>query len=179
MANEVEILRENQRDGNNGVPLGKSIYQLLSSDGKGGGVVNLNAAAPAAYTITPESHEVYVLKRMNVWQVDANFNAATGYGAGSALTNGITITVENASGIIVNYTPVSIKTSFEWALLAGVDIPVIGGAGADALPIRWTFNKGDGNIILDGSKGEFLKVSFGDAMNFMDHLRIMVQGYKK
>jgi hypothetical protein len=154
------------------------VYQLVSSDGKGTGTVNLNQNAAADYYIRPDDDQIFKLKRMNVWQVDANFNAATGYGAGSALTNGISITVENAEKVIINFTPVSIKTSFEWALLAGVDIPVIGGAGADALPVRWTFSKGGGEITLDGTKGEFLRVSFGDAMDFMDHFRIMVQGTK-
>lgn len=156
----------------------KMVYQLVSSDGKGTGTTALNQNAAASYTVKPDDDQVFLLRRMNVWQVDANFNAATGYGAGNALTNGITITVENADGVIINFTPEPIKTSFEWSLLAGVDIPVIGGAGADALPVRWTFNKGGGNITLDGSKGEFLKVAFGDAMDFMDYFKIMVQGTK-
>lgn len=160
-------------------PKESALYQNVSSVGDGTGIINLTGAAPADYTVTPDSTTVYVLKRMNILQVDANFNNALGYGAGAALTNGITITVENASGVIKNYTPEPIKTTYEWGLLAGVDSSTTGGAGADANLVRWTFARGCGNIELDGSKGEFLKVSFGDAMNFMDLVRIQVQGCVK
>ena len=155
-----------------------ALYQYVSSEGDGTGVVDLIASAPADYTVTPGAGEKFTLKRMNVWQVDGTFNSAVVYGSGSALTNGISITVENAEGVIVNYTPVPIKTTYEWSLLAGVDTTTSGGAGADANLVRWTFGKGCGDITLDGDKGEFLKVSFGDAMNFMSALRIMVQGSK-
>lgn len=153
------------------------IFQNVSSGGDGAGVINLIGAAPAAYTVTPGSGNKIVLTRLNMLQVDGNFNSAAGYGAGSALTNGITITVENAGGVIKNYTPEPIKTTYEWSLLAGVDASTIGGAGADANLVRWTFNRGGGNITLDGDKGEFLKVDFADVMSFMTIIRIMVQGY--
>lgn len=152
------------------------LFQNVSSVGDGTGVINLIGAAPAAYTVTPGAGEKIRLKRLNMLQIDANFNNATGYGAGSALTNGITITVENGSGVIKDYTPEPIKTTYEWALLAGVDASTVGGAGADVNIIRWTFEKGCGDIILDGDKGEFLKVDFGDAMDFMNVIRILVQG---
>lgn len=157
----------------------KHIFQMVSSVGDGTGVTELNAAAPADYMIKPKAGEIYVLKRLNLWQIDANFNSASGYGAGSALTNGIGITVENGLGVIKNYTPLKIKTTYEWSLLAGVDASTSLAAGADVNLVRWTFAKGGGNIVLNGTKGEFLKFSFGDAMNFMTNLRIQVQGYIK
>ncbi len=159
-------------------PKERALYQNVSSVGDGTGVTNLIGSAAASYTITPGAGEKYTLKRLNLLEIDGSFNNANGYGAGSALTNGITITVENASGVITNYTPIPIKTTFEWALLAGVDSAVIGGAGADPHMVRWTFGKGCGDIELNGDKGEFLKIAFGDAMNFMSAIRIMVQGSK-
>ena len=158
--------------------LDSGIYQNVSSNGDGTGVTDLKGAAPADYFVIPPAGEKYRLKRMNVAQIDANFNAATGYGAGSALSVGITITTENASGIIKNYTPVPIKRTYDWALLAGIDATGTAAAGADINLVRWTFAKGCSDILLDGSKGEFLRVSFGDAMNFMDSVRIQVQGCK-
>jgi len=159
-------------------PKENHLFQLVSSVGDGTGVTDLIGAAPAAYTITPGAGEKFTLKRLNMLEVDGSFNNAAGYGAGSALTNGITITVENAEGVIVNYTPKPIKTTFEWALLAGVDSAVVGGAGADPHMVRWTFGKGCGYIELDGDKGEFFKVDFGDAMSFMTSIHILVQGCK-
>ena len=155
------------------------IYQLLSSNGDGTGIVELNQSSATDYFVKPGLTEKFVLRRMNVWEVDQSFTTATNYGAGSALTVGIGITVEDGNEIIKNYTPIKIKTTFEWGLLAGVDSSPLFGAGEDAHLVRWTFNNGGGNITLDGSKGEFLKVSYGDAMNFMTFIRIQVQGYKK
>ena len=154
------------------------IYQNVSSVGDGTGTTELIASSAADYYVIPPGNEKYRLKRMTVAQIDGNFNAATGYGAGSALTNGITITVENESGVIKNFTPVPIKRTYDWALLAGVDAATTGAAAADINLVRWTFAKGCSDILLDGSKGEFLKVSFGDAMNFMTSLNIQVQGCK-
>lgn len=175
MSTLTEILLENQKSGEKE----NAVYQNVSSIGDGTGVINLIVAAPAAYTVIPPNGTIYRLKRMTLLQIDGSFNPATGYGAGNALTNGITITVENGSGVIKNYTPEPIKTTHEWGLLSGVDSVIVGGAGADANLVRWTFDAGNGLIDLDGSSGEFLKVDFGDAMSFMDMIRIQVQGYTK
>jgi hypothetical protein len=157
----------------------RHIFQLLSTTGKPTGTTAMNHTAARDYYIRPDANETYVLRRLTVWEVDGSFTNAAGYGAGAALTNGIGITVENPDGVIKNYTPVTIKTTYEWGLLAGIDSTSIGGAGADPHLVRWTFGKGGGNITLDGSKGEFLKVSCGDAMNFLTAARMMVQGYIK
>jgi hypothetical protein len=156
----------------------RHVFQLISSDGKGGGTVDLNQNAAADYYFIPDPNEKIRLERMNVFEVDGSFTNAAGYGAGTALTNGIGITVENADGVLKNYTPVRIKTTYEWALLAGVDSTFVGGAGSDPHMVRWTFAKGGGPILLDGSKGEFLRVSFGDAMDFLTLSKIMVQGHR-
>ena len=166
------------RDGMGRAPKDQ-IFQLVSSAGDGTGTVDLNQNAAADYFVRPGINEKFVLKRMNVWEVDGAFTDAAGYGAGSALSNGIGITVEDGNGIIKNYTPVTIKTTYEWSLLAGVDNTAVFSGGDDARVVRWSFFKGGGNITLDGSKGEFLKVSYGDAMDFLTLSRIMVQGYKK
>ena len=155
------------------------IYQLFSTNGDGTGTVDTNQNAATDFFIRPSLKEKFVLRRINIWEVDAAFTTATNYGAGSALTVGIGITVEDGNGIIKNYTPVRIKTTFEWALLAGTDSTTAGGAGADPHLIRWTFSKGGGNITLDGSKGEFMRLSYGDAMDFITLSKAMVQGYKK
>ena len=153
-----------------------AIYQNVSSIGDGTGTTELIGSAAADYFVIPPIGKKYRLKRMNLAQIDLNFSDATKYGAGNALTNGITITAENEAGIIKNYTPVSIKRTHDWALLAGVDSSSTGAAGADINLVRWTFSKGCSDILLDGTKGEFLRFSFGDAMNFMDSITIQVQG---
>ena len=155
------------------------IYQLVSTNGDGTGTVDLKINAATDYFVRPGPLEKFVLRRMNLWEVDGSFTDAAGYGAGSALSVGISITVENGTEVIKNYTPVRIKTTYEWSLLAGIDNTAVFSGGDDAHVVRWTFGRGGGNITLDGSKGEFLRVSYGDAMDFMTFVRIQVQGYKK
>ena len=155
------------------------IYQLLSTNGDGTGTIELNQNAAADYFVRPSLTEKYVLRRLLVWEIDGSFTNAAGYGAGSALSVGIGITVENGNEVIKNYTPARMKTTYEWSLLAGVDNTAVFSGGDDAHLVRWSFHKGGGDVVLDGSKGEFLKVSYGDAMDFMTSIRIEVQGFKK
>lgn len=155
------------------------IFQLFSTNGDGTGTVELNQNAAADYFIRPGLLEKFVIKRMNLWEIDGSFTDAAGYGAGSALSVGIGITVEDGNEIIKNYTPVKFKTTYEWSLLAGVDNTAVFSGGDDAHVVRWSLFKGGGNIVLDGSKGEFMRLSYGDAMDFMTFIRVMVQGYKK
>jgi hypothetical protein len=118
---------------------------------------------------------------MNVHAIDDNFNNATLYGSiVGALTNGISIHIENSAGDTVkDFTPINIKRSHDWALLAGVDSSVIGAAGADALKIRWTFMRGYDDIILNGDKGEKLVLTIRDNLTTMVDQLVMVQGYKR
>ena len=156
-----------------------SVYQLLSTNGDGTGIVSMNvngSSSSVKFYIQPPVTEKYRLKRMNIEVIDGNFNNSALYGT-ITLSNGMDIYVENDSGIIKRYTnEFKIKRSRDWSLLAGVDALYVGSAGADPLTVRWTFEKGCSDIILDGSNGERLVVEVRDDMEGLEDQLIMIQG---
>jgi hypothetical protein len=158
-----------------------AVYQLLSTVGDGTGTTSMNVdgTTPVKFFIQPPANEKYTLQRMNVEAIDGNFNNAALYGT-VTLTIGMRIYVENDGGIIKEYTDgFTIKRNHDWALLSGVDAPAIGGAGSDALLVRWTFKNGCTNITLDGSNNERLVVEVADDMTGLDDQLIQVQGCRK
>lgn len=162
-----------------------SIYQLMTvnGDGTGNGSQKVNGSTtPVLFYIQPSPNEKYTLRRMNVEAIDGNFNNAAQYGAlGVPLPNGIKIYVEvNGGALIKDYTKdITVKRNHDWALLAGVDSTVIGGAGNDALLARWTFALGGGDIILDGSKNERLVIEIPDDLSGLTDQLAFVQGFRR
>ena len=156
-----------------------TVYQLLSTNGDGTGTTSMNvdgSSTPVKFFIQPPATDRYILKRMDVEVIDSSFNDALKYGA-LTLTTGMRIYVENDGGIIKEYTiGFNIKRNFDWALLAGVDVPILSAPVTDALLVRWTFANGCSDIELDGSKNERLVVEVNDLMTGLDEQLIQVQG---
>jgi hypothetical protein len=117
------------------------------------------------YFITPGANELMHVARVHLYmQDDAKF-AGEKYTATGALTTGIIITKENASGVLHTYTPQPIKVIGHWGLLAGVDVVLTDwAAGNDIFIVRWTLSKAEHKTILDGRNGEFLKVEVNDTL---------------
>jgi len=167
------------------VPAEDAVYQPLSTDGAGGGTISQNvngSSTPVLFYIQPGALERYILKRMNLHAIDGNWNNASQYGAlGTALANGIQIYKEiNGGAVIKDYTEfMPIKRTHDWALLAGVDSVNVGGAGEDALIVRWTFNLGYSDIELDGSKNERLVLEVPDNLTGLTDQIAFIQGFKK
>jgi hypothetical protein len=169
ISNSIQTLTENQ------------LVMALDTNGDGTGDISQNvdgSSTPVKFFRQPPSDKKYKLKRMNVQAIDGNFNNAAQYGAlGAALTNGIRIYVENDGGIIKEYTSdFKIKRNHDWSFLAGIDSPVVGGAGEDALLVRWTFERSFSNITLDGSKNERLVVEIQDNLTGLTDQTCVVQG---
>lgn len=165
------------------IPVDDSVYQLLSVNGDGTGATSQNvngSITPVLFSIQPPADEKYTLRRLTLHAIDGNWNNALQYGAlGGPLTNGIKIYVRDGSGIIKNYTSnITIKRTHDWALLAGVDSVNIGAAGADPFLVRWTFDKGASDIVLDGSNNERFVVEIQDNLTGLDDQLTMVQGFK-
>jgi hypothetical protein len=97
-------------------------------------------------------------------QDDAKF-AGEKYTGSGALATGITITKENAGGVLHTYTPQPIKVIGHWGLLAGVDVTLTNfTTGNDFYIVRWTLSKSEHETILSGDKGEFLKFNVADSL---------------
>jgi hypothetical protein len=158
------------------------VYQLLSINGDGTGSTSMNvdgSTITKKFFIQPPDGEQYILRRLNIQAIDGNFNNATQYGT-LTLANGIRVYVEDDSGIIKEYTTeFKIKRNHDWALLSGVDATIIGGAGEDALLVRWTLSNGCSYLELNGSKNERLVVEIRDLMTGLTDQLIQAQGCRK
>jgi hypothetical protein len=160
-----------------------AVYQMLSVNGDGSGAINQNvngSVAPVLFYIQPPADEKFRLQRMTVHAIDGNWNDALQYGAIGALPNGIRIYVRDDSGIIKEYTKeFTIKRTHDWSLLAGVDSVNIGGSLADPFMVRWTFNRGATDIVLNGANNERFVVEIQDDLTGLNDQLSMVQGARK
>lgn len=160
------------------------VNQLLDTVGDGNGTTDMTRATSTVYKCVPGATEQFALARMNVYVEDGvneKFDARF-YGSTQAIdSTGIVITVEDGSGIIETLSPHPITKIGHWDLLAGVDMKFTNfpSGAADYCGVRWTFRKHiPGGLIIDGSRGEFLKFHVqGDLSDLVDH-RVQVQGVK-
>ncbi len=159
-------------------PVADSIEQLLDTVGDGSGTTE-QAAAAAEYLYKPPMGTVAVLERLNVVLETASRITPNEYGDITALTNGILITIKNASGgIIHTFTAEPIKVTYHWSLLAGSDVsPSAFAAGVDSVSIRWTIKKGGANVALDGDKGEYFSMDVRDTLAGLTSHLSHIQGY--
>ena len=164
------------------VKITDQIYQALDETGDGTGNISQNvngSITPVKFLIKPPSTHKYIFTRLNVFAIDSNWNNASFYGATAANANGIRIYIENDSGIVKEYTDnFKIKRARDWALLAGVDAVSIGSAGADPLTVRWTFERGGSDIVIDGSKGERFVMEIPDDLTGLIDQIAVIQGVR-
>jgi len=143
--------------------------------------MSLTGTSQAYYIGPPPLDEDWYLARMMLVAVDADFNNAGNYGAiAGGLPTGILIDVVDADdNIIFNMTKVPIQYSYDWTLYAGSDAVITGGAGADALKVRLTFNKAGHNLVLRGARHQRLRLSKSDDLSSMERHIVCVQGFKR
>lgn len=157
------------------------IEQLLDTVGDGSGTTNM-ATTSDTYLIAPPAGTVYALNRLNAY-IEDGINQKFGanlYGALPALTTGIDISVEAASGRLKLLSPMSIQKIGHWGLLTGVDMFFTNfpDSSADMAMVRWTFKKGGGAIWLNGDKGEFLQIIIHDDLSDLVEHTVSVQGFR-
>lgn len=161
----------------------KILSQLASTGGDGTGTSNaigdLSGANAVDLTVTPNAWRLYEIHRMIVTiEDDNNTIVPSKYGGVTALSNGINVTVENATGTLYSLTAFPITTNGEWASHCHDLIRHDWGSGNDINTIRWTFSKSGAPVYLDGRKGEFLKIALDDVFTGIITHRFVVQGYE-
>jgi hypothetical protein len=154
------------------------ITRMIDTNGDGTGAFEQAIVTTQKYFIQPPDDVTYILKRMNIYAQDLAFTSADNYGAISGgLANGIKVYIENDNGVIKDFTDqMTIKTTYQWGLFAGVDATSIGGAGSDPFNVRWTFARTCGDIILVGSDNERFVVETQDSLADLDSHICQVQG---
>jgi hypothetical protein len=128
-----------------------AIYQLLSTDGHGGGTTSWVGAANTYKILAPPDTEL-VLVRLNVYLEDNGQFRGDRYGSTAALSTGITIKIFDTDGttVLQNFTNgFAIKKIGHWALLSGVDVEGTNyTTGNNTWLVRWTLAKAGQEISL-------------------------------
>lgn len=132
------------------------------------------------FIIKPAAGEIFNIQRMMVSYSDAGNFSASGYGAGSALTNGIKVFVANDSGIKYWLTDEDhpIKTNAEWTVVCYDYSYLSFGVGDNWGGARWTFAKAGKRLTLTGDSGDKLVVRLEDDHSVLTQSHFLVQGFR-
>ena len=156
----------------------------LTDTGVSGGTINFNgdysSAQEIAY-IQPPSGEIFQISRLFITIQDTGAFRAERYGAlGAALTNGISLRVQDDSGTIIDFADGhKIKTNAIWAHFCyDVDVKTWG-VGDELLVARWTFSRYRQNIRLEGSDNERLEITLDDDMTGLVGHWFFVEGFEE
>jgi hypothetical protein len=130
--------------------------------------------------IRPQPNEIYYIRRINIRAYDLAFNDGDVYGSAGLLATGIALVLydETLDVPVHNFTPDRIRAIHDWGLYAGVDSVATDAALTDTYISRWTFPRGDGDVIVDGSLGHVLRIEIPDDISNLDGQKIMAQGRK-
>ena len=159
--------------------------QLLSTNGDGTGTTEITGD----YIGAAETFELHgstavgdatIVERIMIFVEDTGIFGMEIYGAGSALTNGLTLDVTDSAGSsIIDLTPVPIKSNGQWGAYC-YDVRVdTWGVGDEALQARWTFTKftnGAGIWLDDGAK---LVLTANDTLTGLVSHRVTCQGFRQ
>jgi hypothetical protein len=129
----------------------------------------------------PATGKVWNLTRMIVNIGSAGAPSSTKYGDIAKFTNGLTVTVQGATGTVYalgGTTQDTIKSNYDWTRVC-YDFNTYAYAAREPVVGRWTFAKSGKDIILDGDKSEKVRVTFQDGTTglALGHT-FQVQGYE-
>ena len=156
------------------------IYRQLdvTGDGTGSKDANVNGVVtPVPFIIAPPAGETYLIARMLVHIEDnANF-LASNYGGVSTLANGVSIKVEDSSGVIMDLCDGhDIQSLSHWGMMC-YDLDYVEfGSGNNFANVRWTFEKGGEPLELKGDLGQKLVVTINDDLTALVEQHFFVHG---
>lgn len=155
----------------------KPFYGFMEFEGSP--ILNKNFSSGEVLKIQPAAGEILIIHRLiaEVQDTRVGFDVDS-FGGMAALTNGIGIKVENASGVLVDLTNgLPIKTNSDWGRFCYDVNRIDYGNGDYSLQARWTFSKAGVPLRLDGDAGEFLAMYFEDDFTDISHMSFNYQGY--
>jgi len=150
--------------------------ETFTDDGTGTNTME----TPFRFYREAQTGEILRITRLLVHYEDATVWSAAEYGnLGAALTVGITVHTEDASGnTIINLTDdAPVKTNSDWGKFCYDTNYVAFGAGNDFLQARWTFSKSGMPLRL--KEGEKLVVTVHDDLDGLDAHSFVAQGYNE
>lgn len=149
-------------------PVPTPLYRYLDTSGDGSGtknaIGNYSSTADIFY-IQPAAGQVFRIVRMIILIGGKASSVKTDtYGSLSALTNGVTVRVQNDGGTVINLTDgIPVKTNAGWGGLCFDSVIYSSTSNTDTFNrVRWTFERAGYPIRLDGSSNERLEVLLND-----------------
>jgi len=140
-----------------------------------------NYTAATQYFIQPPPGQKYKFHTIVAFLQDATAISAAGYGAMSALSNGISLKTYTASGASVKSDILAghvVKTTAEWAHFFYDLNPVTYGIGDTYFLARWRVKDSCGvPIELNGDNFERLALTVHDDMTGLSDQQFIAQGY--
>ena len=150
----------------------------LSTDGSGGGTTNAignySGAGDTEFYLAATNGDVIELHRMIVFIEDTGNLLADGYGAGSALTEGMTLALKDADDNVLSSLPFTIKTNAEWAAICHDLTSHDFGSGNNYITARWTFSRFGAPIVL--KNGQKFVLTCRDNMSVLVSHYFTMQG---
>jgi hypothetical protein len=134
--------------------------------------------SPSVYELVPPLGYFSHISRVCFLIQDTNCNIGK-FGGLAALTNGLKVESYNDQGVLdVDFLDgETIKTNEEFDLLSGADVIGIDNTKAvDAVPVRWTVEKGTSGAPLLLLPGSILRVTIQDDLSGITNFRAMTQG---
>ena len=158
------------------------LSRFLDTDGDGTGTKNAigDYSTPEDFYIQPAAGQVYRINRILISIEDGSGFKAGLYGGLAALSTGLSLKVEDASGTLVDFMDgVPVKTNGQWARVCfDVDLKSWSASPTEELlVVRLTFSKFGQAVRLDGDNAEKLVMTLSDNMTGLLSHYFKVQGY--
>ena len=130
--------------------------------------------------LAPGIGEKFRVHDMHIHYDDIGKMDNTGFGAGTGLTNGITIAVKDANDdIIIDITDgIACGANADWARYAETVQLLDWGSGNtdDMLTARFEFSSHGAPLRLDGDAGEYLAVTLNDDLSGLEEFKVYAEG---
>lgn len=153
----------------------------INGDGSGGfeaiGNYSAGGVGSTEFYIQPAGVDRLYIARLIIMIEDAGTFATDGYGAGGALTNGISFEIRQSNDDVVAALQNTIHSNIEWgALCYDVGYHDFGGGQANKfLLVRWTFERMGSPIILE-DRQKLVMVLSDNFSGLVKH-RFNIQGH--
>jgi hypothetical protein len=137
-------------------------------------------STPTDFSVGPPEGEVWEMHRVIGYIEDAGTFSGSGYGALSALTNGIRVRCYRGSTMendLLNGE--AIKTNTQWkAVCFDIKISEFGlGNANESLGFRWTWAKSGTPITLNGDLDDQIRFTMQDNLTGLINHSFLVQGF--
>lgn len=147
----------------------KLLYQHLTTAGDGTGTFEAiedysgGGLGATDFFIEPGANEIFAIETITIAIEDNAKISADKYGGITALTEGIAITIENDSGVVLDITTnAKIKTNTGWASYFDSMNTHTFGTGNELVIVYWKVSDTGRSILLDGNANEKLIFELND-----------------